>query len=153
VVAPIKRSDSEAGVFWLGTRAATTIVTAVAAPHGDGVVAGPGSWRIEPEVVGAMTTWARPRGLVMVAMVHTHGGSFTGLSWADRNLTVQVPDILSIVIGHDGAEENHERWGWHVYQDGNYRQLVSHERVSRVAITTERIDFVAIDRDGVIDQR
>ena len=71
-VMPAGRRGVESGVFWLGDRAATSAITAVAHPTGEGVEETPFSWRVSPEVYAAIARWARPRGLTLLAVAHVH---------------------------------------------------------------------------------
>lgn len=124
----------ESGALWLGHRAFTAKVTAVVLPQGEGVIEAPDHWQIGPEVMAAITTWARPRGLVMLGMLHIHIGHSVALSWSDRHRVVQVPGMLSIVVGDAGREAISDLWGWYVYEAGGYRHLIPPERQQRIIL-------------------
>src|ERR1022692_4091598 len=66
------RRRVESGVFWLGTRVATSIVRVVAKPVGGGVVEEPWQWSVSPELYAAVAAYAKPRGLTLLAVLHTH---------------------------------------------------------------------------------
>ena len=52
-------------------------------------------------------TWAKPRGLSLLGIVHTHIGLIPArLSRTDRTQGVKAPDALSVVIGRGGDEQN-----------------------------------------------
>src|SRR5712691_10627707 len=71
-VLPAGRRGTESGVFWLGTRAATSIVRTVAMPIGVGVVEEPWRWSVSAQLYGAVAAYAKPRSLTLLAVVHTH---------------------------------------------------------------------------------
>src|SRR6266852_5582594 len=71
-VRAVGQSGREAGAFWLGRREATALVDSVVLPHGIGVEEHRGRWAVSPEVFGAITSWARPRSLSLLAVAHTH---------------------------------------------------------------------------------
>lgn len=126
---------NEAGALWLGRRAETAQVSALVLPQGEGVKEAPQMWDISPEVFGSVSRWASPQGLVMLGMVHTHGGATVAMSWSDRHRTVQVPGILSVIIGHGGRDRDPVRWGWYVYEADEYRELDELERRRRISFT------------------
>lgn len=103
-------------------------------PRGEGVVEAASRWQIAPEVMGAITGWARPQGLVMLGMMHTHIGGSVAMSWSDRSRVVQVPGMLSVISGTAGSRDHLERWGWYLYEDGAYRELALAERHRRIVI-------------------
>jgi hypothetical protein len=134
-VGPPGRLGNESGAFWLGDRGATAVVRAVILPSGRGVIESPDRWEVSPEVFGAISRFAQPRKLTLLGIAHTHGrGVGTGLSWADRYRSVQVPGILAVVIGEGGADHDHGRWGWYVYEDSDYRELPLPERAKRIEV-------------------
>src|SRR5258708_36323119 len=134
-VRPTGRAGREAGAFWLGSREPTAHIHAVVLPHGIGVEEHRGRLRGSPEVFGVVTRWAKPRNLWLLAVAHTHGrGVPAVLSWSDRNLGVRFPDMLAVIIGSGGDDSDHLDWGWHVFEDGDYRPLAHHEVRERIRI-------------------
>lgn len=134
-VRPIGRSGREAGAFWLGKREATAHVYSVVLPHGIGVEEHHGRWAVSPEVFGAITRWAKPRKLCLLAVAHTHvRGVPPVLSWTDRNLGVRVPGMLAAVIGNAGDDADHLKWGWYVFENADYRPLARAEITERIRI-------------------
>ncbi len=132
-VRPSGHRGNESGAFWLGVREAVAPVTAVILPQGKGVEESPGQWRVSPEVFGAITRWAKPRGLALLGIAHTHiCGVPPRLSWADRHRSVRVPGILAVVIGNGGEDEDHYDWGWYIYEEDDYRELSRVELRRRV---------------------
>lgn len=127
----------ESGALWLGRRGLRSIVSAVVLPRGHGVIEQSQRWQVSPEVYGVVSRWASPRSLVLLAMVHIHIGDDVGMSWSDRNRVVQVPGMLSIIIGNGGTDEDHRVWGWYLYGDGKYRALREAERSKRVEVTVD----------------
>ena len=133
-VRPAGRRGRESGALWLGRRAETSVVTTVVLPRGKGVVEAPYQWQITPEVMSAITRWARPDGLVMLGMLHVHLGGSVAMSWSDRNRVVQVPGILSVIAGEPGGEADPARWGWYLYHGDAYRELSPSERERRILV-------------------
>jgi hypothetical protein len=114
-------------------REAVAPVTAVVLPQGKGVEESPGQWCVSPEVFGAISRWAKPRGLALLGIAHTHiRGVPARLSWADRHRSVRVPGILAIVIGNGGEDDDHHDWGWYVYEEDDYRELSRTELRRRI---------------------
>ncbi len=150
-VQPAGRRGDESGAFWLGTRATVARVTAVVLPAGSGVDENPGQWRVSPEVFGAISRWAKPRGRTLLGIAHTHmHGVRSELSWADRRRSVCVPGILSVVIGNAGEDEDYRDWGWYLYDGGDYRPLVPPELARRVEIgAREVVEVWRADSQGV----
>ncbi len=150
-VRPIGRSGREAGAFWLGTRESTARIHAVVLPHGVGVDEQRGRWTVSPEVFGVVTRWAKPRGLCLLGGAHIHlRGVPPVLSWSDRNLGVRFPDMLAVIIGNGGDDSDHLDWGWHVFEDGDYRSLANHEVRERVRIDREgQFEAWTADASGV----
>ena len=127
---------NEGGVFWVGTRAATSTVRAVVVPAGDGVIEAPGFWRVTPEVYGAVSRWAAERGWSLLAVCHIHGhGIPARLSQQDRNHLVRAPGILAVVVGAAGEDGDLDRWGWYEFAAGAYRQLDTDEQHRRLRLT------------------
>lgn len=124
----------ESGALWLGDRGVTSIVSAVVLPHGDGVLEAPSQWQISPEVVAAVTSWAKPRGLVLLAVFHIHVGRSVDLSWSDRHHGVQVPGMLSVIAGNGGRDAAIDHWGWYIYDDSDYREISAPERKRRLLL-------------------
>lgn len=113
-------------------------VEAVVIPHGDGVDEVRDHWRVSAAVYGRVSTWATSAGVNLLAVCHTHGGrSPARLSRVDRTHGVKAPGVLSIVIAHNGAESDPQRWGWYVWQDGDYRLLSPAERSRRLCLEGE----------------
>ncbi len=141
----------ESGALWLGERAEMAHIQTVILPSGQGVEERSTHWRVAPEVFGTVTTWAKPRHLTLLAIAHTHmRGVPVRLSWADRYCSVQVPGVLAIVIGNGGADHDYREWGWFVYAQGEYRELLQHELAERLQIGNEcDIDVWRADADGV----
>lgn len=134
-VLPTGRAGRETGVFWLGERSTTATVSVLVMPSGHGVEEGPELWRVSPAVFGAISLWAKPKHLALLAIAHIHlPGIPTALSWADRNLSVQVPGILAIVIGNGGADHDHSRWSWYVYDSNEYRKMTKSQLEDALAI-------------------
>lgn len=139
----------ESGAFWLGSREAEARVSAVVFPRGPGVKEAPGLWRVSPEVFGAITRWAVPLRLCLLAVVHTHiGGGDPFLSWTDRTFGVRVPGVLAVVIPRGGKDPEYLHWGWYVFDKDDYRQLSNSEITERVRIDS-RNHFEACFADEV----
>ncbi len=142
---PAGRRGSESGVFWAGRRQTMTTISAVIFPTGPGVVEAPGRWSVTPEVYAAVASWAKPRGLSLLAVVHTHLEHVPPrLSRTDRTQGLKVPDALAVIIGRGGDEPDLDAWGWFVYDDGEYRALGSAECAERLELVGGTIDFVTI---------
>ena len=110
------RDGKEGGVFWVGTRAAISIVHAVVVPVGDGVIEAPGFWRVTPEVYGTISRWAAERGWSLLGICHIHGeGVPARLSAQDRSHLVRAPGVLAVVIGSGGRDLDPGRWGWYEF--------------------------------------
>jgi hypothetical protein len=130
------RAGNEGGVFWLGTRAATSAVRAVVVPVGDGVIEAPGFWLVAPEVYGAISRWAAERNWSLLGICHIHGeGVPAVLSAQDRNHLVRAPGVLAVVIGSGGRDQGHGLWGWYEFAAGAYREISPGERERRLRIT------------------
>jgi proteasome lid subunit RPN8/RPN11 len=70
-----------------------------------------------------------------LAVAHTHiGGTKPFLSWTDRTFGVRIPGILAIVIGNGGKEHNYLRWGWYVFEEDDYRQMLRPEITKRLRL-------------------
>lgn len=134
-VRPRARRGVESGVFWMGVRSDVATVEVVVMPRGPGVEERPDRWRVSAEVYGVVSRWAVPRRLSLLAWVHTHGrGVPARLSVPDRTRSIQAPEVLAVVIGLGGADEDPARWGWYVHEDGDYRMLEDGERQRRVDV-------------------
>lgn len=134
-VRPTGQSGREAGAFWLGRREATAHVYSVVLPHGIGVEERSGRWAVSPEVFGAITRWAKPRNVCLLAVAHTHvRGVPPVLSWTDRNLGVRIPGMLAVVIGNGGDDVDHLKWGWYVFENTEYRKLEHNEITERIKV-------------------
>jgi hypothetical protein len=121
-------SVKESGALWLGNRDNIARVSTVVFLEGKGIQEHAGRWKVGPEVFGAVTRWAKPQGLSLLAVIHTHlPGVPPRLSRADREYSVQVPGILAVIIGEGGAEMDHTRWGWYRYEIGYYRRLTPND--------------------------
>jgi hypothetical protein len=144
-VRPSGRRGLESGAFWLGARTSVSIISAVVIPSGPGVDECEGYWRVTPEVFGTVASWAAPRGLSLLGVCHTHGvGIPAKLSRQDRTHSIKAPGVLAIVIGSGGDEPDHAKWGWYVWEHGDYRELPDHERSRRIEIGGN--DGVAVAR-------
>jgi proteasome lid subunit RPN8/RPN11 len=119
----------------MGRRSGVATVEAVVMPRPPGVEERPDRWRVSADVYGVIAQWAMPRGLQLLGWVHTHGqGVPAWLSHADRTRSIQAPGVLAVVIGSGGDDEDPARWGWYVYEDGDYRDLEDRERINRVEL-------------------
>lgn len=135
---PVRHRGVEAGVFWLGRRQAAARVEAVVVPNGDGVEGDRGHWQVSTAVFGQVSRWATSAGVSLLAVCHTHGGrSPARLSRIDRTHGVKAPGVLSIVIAHNGAEADPQRWGWYVWRDGDYCVLSPADRSQRLHLEGE----------------
>jgi proteasome lid subunit RPN8/RPN11 len=140
----------EAGAFWLGVREEVSRIVAVVLPRGKGIQAGPGSWKVGPEVFAVVTRWAKPFGLSLLAVAHTHlHGIPARLSRADREYSVQVPGVLAVVIGDGGSEEDHTKWGWYVYDNEEYRNIRPEELSREIEIVSGKVEVLSADADGI----
>ncbi len=153
-VQPSGRRGLESGVFWLGPREDVSVVTAVVMPTGPGVEERRGYWRVTPEVFGAIASWATPRGLSLLGVCHTHGvGIPARLSRQDRTHSIKAPGVLAVVIGSGGDEPDHAKWGWYVWEEGDYRALSEGERVRRIDMAAAKEILTArADRTGVLER-
>jgi hypothetical protein len=114
----------ESGAVWLGRREEISLITTVILLKGPGIWEQPDYWHVSPEVLGAVTRWALPQGLCLLALVHTHlSGMPPLLSWTDRECGIRVPGVLAIIIPNGGDECDYTKWGWHVCKDGDYHRL------------------------------
>ena len=120
-------------------------------PRGKGVEERAGNWKVTPEVFGTLTRWAKPQNLSLLAVVHTHLHRVPPrLSRADREYSVQVPGILAIVIGEGGAESDHRKWGWYIYERGNYRRLTAQDLNGRLILEADHFfQICEADADAV----
>ena len=150
-VRPAGRNGKETGVFWLGQRGSTSKVRAVVVPCGPGVECTPWMWRVSPEVFGTLTRWALPLNLTLLGVVHTHlDGIPPRLSLADRTESVQVPGILSVVIGNGGQDSDFRAWGWYVFEKGDFRDFSRHELLKRVLVRSDvEIGVWTADSTGI----
>src|SRR5437016_5941324 len=102
-VTPAGRAGCESGVFWLGSRAAVSEVKTVVFPVGDGVEETPFYWSVAPEVYAAVTKLAKPQGLTLLAVVHTHRSSRPPeMSRTDRRDGLKTPDALAVIVPGGG---------------------------------------------------
>ena len=132
-------------MFWLGRRASVSDVAVVVHPVGDQVEETQFYWSVAPEVYAAITAWAKPRGLTLLAVVHTHLSALPArMSPTDRRQGLKTPDALAVIIPSGGAEPDPLRWGWYVYTNDEYRTLEAAELQARVAIVPGAADFVVI---------
>jgi hypothetical protein len=144
------RRGVESGVFWLGTREATSVVAAVVVLRGHGVVETKDRWEVSPEAYGHVARWARQRGLVLLATVHTHGHGFRpGLSPLDRQHLVRAPDLLALVLRDAGEERDPTRWSWNVFVDSAFRALAGEEFVRRVHFVDGPVQLTRGDAHGL----
>jgi hypothetical protein len=150
VVGAGRRGD-EAGVFWLGERAAITEVTAVVSLRGRGVLESPGLWQVSPEVYGVVSRLAVTEGLVLLATAHTHGpGVPVALSLTDRRHGVRVPDFLALVVGDGGAARRPTDWSWNTFDGKDYRRLHRDELTRRVSFISARVSLFRANADGAV---
>lgn len=146
-VQPAGLAGCESGVFWLGQRAAASEVAVVIHPVGEGVEETPFYWSVAPEVYAAITAWAKPRGLTLLAVVHTHLSTLPPrMSPTDRRQGLKTPDALAVIIPSGGAEPDPLHWGWFVYANDDYRPLETAELQARLAIVPGAADFVVIGK-------
>lgn len=134
-VRPAGRNGRESGVLWLGTRASTAQIFAIAFPRGPGVEERPGRWHLSPEVFGSATRWAALRKLCLLGIAHIHpNGIPPRPSSTDEERGVRIPGILEVIIGNGGEDSDHRDWGWHVFEEDIYRPLSFHEVEQRIRI-------------------
>ena len=146
---PAGRCGCESGVFWLGERASTSSVAAVVKPIGSGVVESPWQWSVAPEVYAAVTAWAKPRGLTLLAAVHSHLSTRRPrMSPTDRSQGLKVPDALAVIVPTGGDELDTTRWGWFVYESDDYRTLEEKELAARVRLTARGCEYEEISKEG-----
>jgi hypothetical protein len=144
----------ESGAFWLGQRDRTSVVQAVVLPLGVGVTEHSYYWNVDAEVFGSVTDWAKPRGLCLLAIAHTHmPGVPAVFSWADHNQIVQVDGMLGLVIGNGGADEDYQIWGWYLHERSQYRKLLRPELQRRLRVDNRsRIAVVRADARSVYEE-
>lgn len=142
----------ESGALWLGERGTHAEICSVVLLQGKGVDQLPYRWKVGAEVFGAVTRWAKPRGLCLLGVVHTHlRGVPPRLSRADSEYSVQVPDMLAVVIGDGGAELDYRKWGWYVYESNSYRRLTNREFAVRLVFSAESpLEIRCANADGVL---
>ena len=134
-VRPAGRDGRESGVFWLGTRARTAQISAVVFPHGSGVEERAGYWQVSPEVFGTVTRWAATRSLCLLGVVHVHlPGVPIKPSPTDRDCGIRIPGILEVIIGNGGADSHYKHWGWHIFEDIDFRLKTTRELGRRLRI-------------------
>lgn len=140
----------EAGAFWLGRREAVAAVTCVAVMRGRGIVEEPGRWIVSPAAYGAVASWARPRGLVLLGTAHTHGAGIpVGLSSIDRKHLPRAPGILAVVVVEGGAERDPHQWAWNVFDEGAFVRFAP-DVYGRVDFDSNAsIEVVLASADGV----
>jgi len=150
-VLPATQHRRESGALWLGAREKIAKISAVLFPQGMGVEERRYSWRVSPEVFGAVTRWAAPRSLCLLAVVHTHlPGVPSVLSWTDRAFGVRVPGVLAIVISEGGYETDYRRWGWYVFENSDYTRFSGSEIASRVTVRSlTELEWGTADANGV----
>lgn len=141
----------ETTVVWLGRRAQVAPVSAALLVRGVGVVEREGAFYASTEVFGALTRWARQRGLVLLADVHSHPPGYTGqLSDWDRTHGIRVPEFLAGVAG-DGGRQPLERWGWYEFDrvQQRYRSIPPNDRPRRMTVAEARFVVGEVDASGV----
>lgn len=150
-VASASRRGNESGSFLLGRRDSEAIVSAVVLPRGRGVEETPWYWRVGADVFGRISAWAKPHGLSLLAILHTHLDDVPArLSIADRTRSVRAPGVLAVVIGEGGRERDVRRWGWYVFDGDDYRHFDAAELAARVAIDPlAEVELVEANADGV----
>jgi len=140
----------EAGALWLGVREDVARTAAVVFLNGEGVEASRGRWKVSPEVFGVVTRWAKPRGLCLLGVVHTHlHGVPARLSRADREHNVQVPGVLAVVIGEGGWDEDHTIWGWYVYENQDYRPILVGELKEKFDMSSGKVELLGANAEGM----
>lgn len=143
-------SVRESGALWVGNRSKVAHVSAVVFLRGNGVEETADRWKVAPEVFGAVTRWAKPQAFSLLAVVHTHlRGVPPRLSRADQEYSVQVPGILAVIIGDAGAEMDHRRWGWYVYDRGRYGRLTTQDLNELLIIHDQSVQKWQADADSV----
>jgi hypothetical protein len=150
-VVPASRRGNESGSFLLGRREQVARTSVVVVPRGLGVEETPWYWKVGGEVFGQISSWAKPRGLALLAVLHTHLADVPArLSRADRTRSVRAPGVLAVVIGHGGQDVNAHAWGWYVYDSDDYRRLDESEFAARVEIDPlVEVEIHRADADGV----
>lgn len=150
---PAGRDGRESGVFWLGERAATSSIKAVVKPVGSGVVESPWQWSVSPEIYAAVTAWAKPRGLTLLAAVHSHlSARPPRMSLTDRTQGLKVPDAVAVILPAGGAEPDPTRWGWFVYTDGDYLTLTDAAIAARVRFISGTVVYCEISAEEGVDE-
>ena len=82
--------------------------------------------------------------------MHTHlRGVPPRLSRADREYSVQVPGMLAVVIGEGGHERDHRNWGWYLYDNNDYRQILTQEVRQLFEMTSESIELRRANDDRI----
>jgi proteasome lid subunit RPN8/RPN11 len=150
-VVEASRRGNESGSFLLGHREQTARASVVVLPRGRGVEETPWYWKVGAEVFGQISSWAKPRDLTLLAILHTHlAGAPARLSHADRTRSVRTPGVLAIVIGRGGEERDPSAWGWYVYDLDDYRGFDESEFAARVDIDPlTNVDVCRADASGV----
>jgi hypothetical protein len=106
-VVPASRRGNESGSFLLGRREHAARTSVVVLPRGRGVEETPWYWKVGAKVYGQISSWAKPRGLALLAILHTHLADVPArLSRADHTRSVRAPGVLAVVIGHGGEQRN-----------------------------------------------
>ncbi len=148
----MKESGShETLVLWLGTRAAATYISTALLVRGAGVHESRWALGADPEVLGAITSWARHGGLTLVGDVHAHPPGVPGrLSARDVSHGFQVPEFLAVVAG-DGGRDPVEAWGWFCFDRSTrrYRRMPDAERTARVLVNSGYHTIGQADAKGV----
>jgi hypothetical protein len=148
VVGAGRRGD-EAGVFWLGERAAIASVTTVVSLRGRGVVESPGRWQVSSAVYGVVSRLARSRDLTLLATAHIHGrGIPVGMSLTDRRDGVRVPDFLAVVIGDGGDARDPQDWSFNVFDGHEFHELNGGSG-ERISFSDGDVSLFRADADGV----
>lgn len=142
----------ETAVLWLGERHAQAVVTSVVRLHGVGVEEGRGHFEAAPEVLGAVTRWAKPQGLTLLGNCHAHPRGVPGrLSVWDNRHGFAVPEFMALVAG-DGGRDEPSRWGWYIFDRRSraYRPMDEGERAACIIVDGDANNgiFVA-DAKGV----
>jgi proteasome lid subunit RPN8/RPN11 len=150
-VVAASRRGNEAGAFLLGRRARTASVSVVVLPRGRGVEETPWYWKVGAEAYGQISSWAKPRDLTLLAILHTHLADVPPrLSRADRTRSVRAPGVLAVVIGQGGGERDARAWGWYVYDSDDYRHLDQSEFAARIDIDPlAEVEIRSADVDGI----
>jgi hypothetical protein len=57
--------------------------------------------------------------------------------------------VLAVVIGDGGSEEDHTKWGWYVYDNEEYRNILPEELSREIEIGSGKVEVLSADADGI----